>query len=172
MTKHIASVSWGKDSLAMLLLILEKGLPLDEVIFYDTGAEFESIYQMRDKFIAEHPNIKVTTLRPKEPFFYSMFARPVKKRGTNEVHKHGYGWCGGVCRWGTSGKTGILDKYATNDSAVVYVGIAYDEPTRHAKLPEWKTSPIYDAGMTEADCLAYCYERGYDWLEGGGDTLV
>lgn len=31
---HIASVSWGKDSLAMLLLLIEKGWPLDEVVFY------------------------------------------------------------------------------------------------------------------------------------------
>ncbi len=23
--------------------------------------------------------------------------------------------------------------------------------------------PLVDWGMTEADCLAYCYERGYDW---------
>lgn len=37
---HIASVSWGKDSLAMLLLLIEKGWPLNEVVFYDTGMEF------------------------------------------------------------------------------------------------------------------------------------
>lgn len=35
--RYIASVSFGKDSLAMVLLILERGLPLDEVVFYDTG---------------------------------------------------------------------------------------------------------------------------------------
>lgn len=45
--KHIASVSFGKDSLAMLLLILEKNMPLDEVVFYDTGMEFEAIYKIR-----------------------------------------------------------------------------------------------------------------------------
>lgn len=49
MTKYIASVSFGKDSLAMLLLILEKNKPLDEVIFYDTGMEFQAIYNIRDK---------------------------------------------------------------------------------------------------------------------------
>lgn len=38
--RYIASVSFGKDSLAMVLLILERGLPLDEVVFYDTGMEF------------------------------------------------------------------------------------------------------------------------------------
>ena len=41
---HIASVSWGKDSLAMLLTLIAKGYPLNEVVFYDTGMEFEAIY--------------------------------------------------------------------------------------------------------------------------------
>ena len=40
MNYYIANVSFGKDSLAMLLLILERGLPLNEVVFYDTGVEF------------------------------------------------------------------------------------------------------------------------------------
>ena len=40
----IASVSFGKDSLAMLLLILEKNLPLNEVIFFDTGMEFNAFF--------------------------------------------------------------------------------------------------------------------------------
>ena len=49
--KYIASVSFGKDSLAMLLLLLEKNYPLYEVIFYDTGMEFQAIYNIRDKVV-------------------------------------------------------------------------------------------------------------------------
>lgn len=33
---YIASISFGKDSLAMLLLLLEKKYPINEIIFYDT----------------------------------------------------------------------------------------------------------------------------------------
>ena len=40
-----------------------------------------------------------------------------------------------------------------------YIGIAADEPTR-AKEHHY---PLMDWGMTEADCLRYCYDRGYDW---------
>ena len=47
--KHIASVSFGKDSLAMLLRLIEENKPLDEVVFYDTGMEFQAIYNIRDK---------------------------------------------------------------------------------------------------------------------------
>lgn len=33
--RYIASVSFGKDSLAMLLKLIELQYPLDEVVFYD-----------------------------------------------------------------------------------------------------------------------------------------
>ena len=48
---HIASASYGKDSLAMLLTLIAKGYPLDEVVFYDTGMEFEAIYHTRDQML-------------------------------------------------------------------------------------------------------------------------
>lgn len=35
----------------MLLILLETGAPLDEVIFYDTGMEFKAIYDTRDRVI-------------------------------------------------------------------------------------------------------------------------
>lgn len=40
--KYVASVSFGKDSLAMLLKLIEFKYPLDEVVFYDTGMEFQA----------------------------------------------------------------------------------------------------------------------------------
>ena len=59
---HIASVSWGKDSLAMLLTLIAKGYPLDEVVFYDTGMEFQAIYDTRDLMLPrlERLGIKYT----------------------------------------------------------------------------------------------------------------
>ena len=33
----------------MLLLLLEKEMPLDEVIFYNSGMEFQAIYDIRDQ---------------------------------------------------------------------------------------------------------------------------
>jgi hypothetical protein len=44
--------------------------------------------------------------------------------------KHGYSWCGGRCRWGTTDKLQALDKYAKSKGAKVYVGIAADESHR------------------------------------------
>ncbi|HJA29471.1 MAG TPA: phosphoadenosine phosphosulfate reductase family protein [Candidatus Olsenella pullicola] len=166
----IASVSWGKDSTAMLHLLIESGHAPDEVVFYDTGAEFDAIYAERDKMLpilAEH-GVKYTELHPREPFFYSMLARPVRSRATGKVHKHGYGWCGGPCRWGTTEKTRALDRYAKSRGAIVCVGIAADETRRiERERAEWKRLPLVEAGMTEADCLELCYERGHTWEECG-----
>lgn len=57
--RYIASCSFGKDSLAMVLMLIEKGYPLDEVVFYDTGMEFKAIYDVRDKVV---PMLKHTAL--------------------------------------------------------------------------------------------------------------
>lgn len=43
--KYIASCSCGKDSLAMVLMLIEKQYPLDYVLFFDAGKEFKSIYK-------------------------------------------------------------------------------------------------------------------------------
>lgn len=171
MTKYIASVSFGKDSLAMLLLILEKNKPLDEVIFYDTGMEFQAIYNIRDTVvrILKEKGIKYTELKPKLPFEYVMFEKPVRHR--NGTISKGYSWCGGRCRWGTTEKNTIIKKYLKenyNDDYKEYVGIAYDEPNR-IKDDNKKIYLLYDLKYTEKDCLRYCYSKGYSWEEDGID---
>lgn len=162
--KYIASCSFGKDSLAMLLLIIEKKLPLDEVVFYDTGMEFKAIYNIRDKvlpLLKEH-NIKYVELQPKEPFEYTMFDKPVHKRD-GSISK-GYSWCGGRCRWGTTEKLQAIEKYSKGNYE--YIGIAYDEPQRivRERKPN-KLMPLVDFKMTEKDCLEYCYSKGFNWVE-------
>ena len=164
---HIASVSWGKDSLAMLLMLIAKGYPLNEVVFYDTGMEFEAIYHIRDQMLPrlEQLGIKYTRLEPENPFLFDMLERPVcsKQKGTHQ----GYGWCGGLCRWGTTGKLKAIDRYAEARDAMVYVGIAADETPRLEKERKpYKLHPLAEWVMPEADALAYCYENGFSWLEG------
>ena len=164
---YVASCSFGKDSLAMVLLLLSLGYPLDEVIFFDTGMEFDAIYAIRDKLlpILKENNIKYTELTPELPFLYEMLEKPVK--GIKNPDHFGYGWCGGACRWGTSNKNRAITKYLSNlnEEYVEYVGIAYDEPNRIKD----KVYPLFDHKMTEADCLKFCRERGWTWTEGNID---
>ena len=41
---HAVSLSGGKDSTAMLLLMIERGVPIDAVLYADTGMEFPEMY--------------------------------------------------------------------------------------------------------------------------------
>lgn len=167
MSKTIISLSWGKDSLAMLLAMIEQNMPIDEAVFYDTGMEFEAIYSTRDRAmkILDQNRIDYVELKPDESFLYKMFDKPVN--GRNGFHK-GYSWCGGRCRWGTSDKIRALDIYAKEQQAQVYVGIAADETNRLQKeRASYKRFFLIEIGMTEADCLELCYQHGFDWEENG-----
>lgn len=45
-----------------------------------------------------------------------------------------------------------------------------DEPKRFDKAKsEGKILPLVEWGITEKDCLDYCYEQGYDWIVDGID---
>lgn len=164
---YIASVSFGKDSTAMLLRLIEENKPLDEVVFYDTGMEFECTYKVRDKIlpILNKNGITYTELKPDNPFWIDMLIREKKKR-TGEI-VYGDGFCGGACRWHTFKKRKICDEYCKDN--FVYIGIAADEPKRLANLDENKIAPLKEWNMTEAECLQYCRDRGIEWIEDGVD---
>lgn len=168
----------GKDSLAMILKLLELNYPLDEVVYFDIGAEFNSIYQNKDKLkrILKEKNILFTELKPKQDFFYSMLKKPITKRTGQK--QNGYKWCGGLCRWGTTLKLQAINennrKY--HDNVIIeYVGIAADEQERLLRERvkrcnnRIKLYPLAEWGMTEKDCLSYCYSHGWDWKENGID---
>ncbi len=157
----------------MLLRLIEEDYPLDYVVFYDTGMEFNSIYRIRDqiKVKLEELEIPFIELHPKEPFLVSMLLRQSKYRNKPGYH-YGYSWCGGVCRWGTSDKIRAIKEFkkTIDDKVTDYVGIAADEPQRFEKAKnEGKYLPLVEWGMTEQDCLKYCREKGYSWDEGGVD---
>lgn len=167
--KYIASVSFGKDSLAMLLMLIEKKYKLDEVVFYDTGMEFQAIYNTRDQIekLLKNEGIKYTELKPKQPFLYKMLEKEVHKR--DGTIQKGYGLCGGKCRWGTTEKNITITKYLKSQYGQKYkeyIGIAADETKRIEKEKmKHKLLPLVDWNMKEADCLNYCYEKGFQWNE-------
>ena len=160
----------------MVLRLLEENKPLDEVIFFDTGMEFDSIYHNRDKIkeLLFQKHIRFTELHSKNSFLFDMFVRPVKYRNPESksypMH-YGYEWCGarGV-RWGTSGKLSAIKNHYKeiygDEEIYEYVGIAVDEPDR-INEDEHKIYPLVDWNMTEKDCLQYCYDKGYNWDENG-----
>ena len=157
----------------MLLVLLSKPrhqYPLDYVVFYDSGMEFDCIYRIRDrvKDLCRIHGVQFVELSPKEPFLYSMLERKVVERNGQGYH-YGYSWCGGRCRWATTHKLNAIRdfKASLRCDVIDYVGIAYDEQERiPKKRPADKRYPLADDwGMSENDCLSYCRSLGWYWLE-------
>ena len=160
---NIVSLSGGKDSTAMLLRMLEEGMPVDIILFCDTGMEFPGLYNHIDK-LEKYIGRPITRLKSPYTFDYYFFEYTPKRKNPALEGQVGLSWAGPRNRWCTAWlKTRIIDKYLRElekDYTVVqYIGIAADEPKRVHDLKY----PLVDWGMTEADCLAYCKERGFDW---------
>lgn len=162
--KHIVSFSGGKDSTAMLLRMLEENIPVDEILFCDTGKDFPDMLfhiEKVDEYIKKNYNKSITKLKDEKSFDYYMFEHE-KTRGKNKGKK-GYGWATMKCRWCTTIlKNNVIHRYLSNykdEGYEEYIGIAYDEQERIKN----KNYPLVDWKMTEKDCLEYCYNKGFDW---------
>ena len=159
---HVVSFSGGKDSTAMLLRMLELGMPVDEIIFCDTGVEFPQMYEHIDK-VEQYIGRKITRLKSDKSFEYYLFEHTPEKLA--KEGKRGKGFPCFKIRWCTDYfKRKQLRRcyYKIKQRGwhiKEYVGIAADEPKRIKD----KCYPLADWGWTEADCLKYCYDKGFDW---------
>lgn len=157
----------------MLLKLLALEYPLDEVVYFDIGVEFDSIRNnaIKMKEILNKKNIPFTILSPKEPFLWCMTEKPVNKRSGSQ--QCGYKWCGGCARWGTKLKLDAItdnNKKYGDEMIAEYVGVAADERqriNRNRSGNRIKIYPLIEWSMTEQDCLNYCYAKGWHWNENG-----
>lgn len=159
----VASVSGGKDSSACLLRLLEENRPLDMILFCDTGLDFPQMYEHIDK-LERYIGRPITRLKADKTFEYYFYDHCPKRRKPELEQYAGYSWPGPLSRWCTSRlKTDVISAHLRtlkqNFELVQYIGIAADETKRIKDC----CYPLVEWGMTEKDCLAYCYERGFDW---------
>ena len=60
---HAVSLSGGKDSTCMLLMMIEKQMPIDVVLFADTGMEFPEMYghlEQLEKHLQRERGLSIT----------------------------------------------------------------------------------------------------------------
>ena len=165
---HVVSFSGGKDSTAMLLYMLDKGMRVDKIIKVDTTKEFPEMYDHIRK-VESYIGRKIETV--KIDFDY-WFGEHVKTKGKLKGSK-GYGWPDFRNRWCTALKREAAsfliagqgyDPRKRGIAVVEYHGIAVDEQIRASKNSGRRiVYPLIEAGMTERDCLQFCYDRGFDW---------
>jgi 3'-phosphoadenosine 5'-phosphosulfate sulfotransferase (PAPS reductase)/FAD synthetase len=160
--KYIVSFSGGKDSTAMLLLLLEQNKRIDEVVYFDAESwEFPEMHEHINK-VEQYTGLKITRLKAKRNFDY-FFSDHIITKGKAKG-QIGYGFPSATRRWCTREKIRTINKYI-KDAEVVYIGYAFDEQNR-IKKEETKAEPIYpliDAKITEKEALQMCYNNGFDW---------
>jgi 3'-phosphoadenosine 5'-phosphosulfate sulfotransferase (PAPS reductase)/FAD synthetase len=173
--QHIISFSGGKDSTAMLLMMIEKEMKIDRIICVDTTKEFPEMYQhilKVQKMILPY-EIEVVKLN-----FDYWFNDYVLKKGKN-IGRVGYGWPSFRFRWcsglkmeafrATIGSTynpkcwGQTKKSSLYNTKI-YIGYSTDELSRMKKDASLnEIYPLIDFNMSSQDALQYCYSRNLDW---------
>lgn len=173
---NIFSLSFGKDSMATLILAAEQGIPIDRVLYVDI--------KFNDEISGEHPImaewIPTAEKRLKELFgvtvdhaysgvsFYEHYK--VKQKGNHVGDLYGFpyvigAWCNGRL------KLRAIKKYEAqfrNNEITTFVGIAYDEPVRWERMKKKQTdkrkyrSLLYEQKLSEQDAFEIC--RRYDLL--------
>lgn len=180
---YVLNFSGGKDSTAMTLRWLELHkvnpvlYPLHEVIFCDTTMEWEQLLRhvARIQEIVEREGIPFRWLKSEKSFSYLAFEHKFKSRTVKQIYRDvplvGYGWAGSRSRWCTAHcKQEVIaahDRELSKQYNVIHlIGLAADETERlerkGAQSPN-KRYPLAEWGWSEAYCLQYCYDAGYDW---------
>jgi len=161
---HIVSFSGGKDSTAMLLMMLQKNMPIDEIIFCDTGMEFPQMYDHIYE-IEYYINRPIKILKPEYTFEYYMkeyMPTKGKRKGIS-----GLGWMTMSQRWCTYFlKERVMNKYLADNrkNCIEYHGIAFDEPKRINKNKHINVKyPLFEWKITEKQALEFCYNHGFNW---------
>lgn len=167
--KYISSCSFGKDSIATILLALQHEEPLDEVVYCEVMFDSETsgeipehrdfIYNVAIPFI-EREGIPVVVVRPEKTmkdFFYQ--ERGVKSK-----------YCGkmlgfpmvGRCELNGSAKIKAIRRYWKKQpqGSMRYIGIAADEPRRLERMKPNSISLLQAYNVTEKEAFEICKKRG------------
>lgn len=179
--KHAASCSFGKDSMATILLALRYGEPLDEVVYCEVMFDQnisgevpehrEFIYHTAIPWLQKN-GIPVRILHSKKTYV-SLFTGPIT-RGPKQGMLRAFPVCG-KCYVQRDCKLAPILKYqkAQPEGTVQYIGIAKDEPKRLKRLKTHEVSLLDRYGYTESNAKELCREAGllspiYEFTDRGG----
>ena len=173
---NVFNLSFGKDSMATLILAAEQGIPIDRVMYCDI--------RFNEEISGEHPLmaewIPTAEKRLKELFgvtvdhaysgvsFEEQFYK-VKQKGNHVGDRYGFpfvisAWCNGML------KVRAINRYLSQfqEGTTQFIGIAYDEPVRWERMLKKETekckyrSLLVEQKLIEQDAFEIC--KRYDLL--------
>jgi 3'-phosphoadenosine 5'-phosphosulfate sulfotransferase (PAPS reductase)/FAD synthetase len=145
--KHIVSFSGGKDSTYMLIKMLEKNMPIDDIIFADTGMEFQELYDYIDR-IEKLIGLKITRLKPKKTWDDLFFHKKQRGKHIGQINAFPMTM---ACDMTRQLKLDTIERYyrSIKGDFTVYIGIAFNEPERYERLKPNERAPLYEWQITE-----------------------
>ena len=162
--EHIASLSYGKDSLAMLEAIKILELPLDRIVTAEVWAtetvpaEFPEMVEFKkkaDQIILDRYGIRVEHFRSKNTYDSSFHRTYTRGKHIGEI----YGFPCVKGAWCLRDlKLDVLTKLEFPNT-VKYLGIAADEPKRIVRDYGNARLPLVEIGWDEAYCRKWCEEN-------------
>ncbi|GAB6150723.1 phosphoadenosine phosphosulfate reductase domain-containing protein [Clostridium novyi] len=172
--KRIAFASGGKDSTAMIDIMLDCCIKVDEIVFIANEKEFPQEKEFRNFLINRwNHKAKCTVIQRKikwDDWFYGRITR-----GSRKGLKRGFPTTLYPCWWTREAKVNAIEKYIKyqkvkyNEDVIQYIGYTKDEKSNTRQDMKWnyysnkvkqKRFPLIDWGMSESDCYKYCYEEG------------
>lgn len=144
---NIVSLSGGKDSTAMLLMMIEKKIKVDHIVFFDTGWEFSQMIKHINRV---------------EKYISREIVRLKSKRSFEELFNK-WGFASLKNRWCTAEKRVAINKFCNQHKPFTqWIGFSSDESKRIKKTIGY-CYPLVDWKVTEEDALKYCYKKGFNW---------
>ena len=172
---HIASCSFGKDSIATILLALENNEPLDRVVFaevmfdHERGISGENpkhikwVYETAIPIIENVFGYKVIILKDKMDYIQEFYHKITRSKKEERVGKYTGFFIGGMCVGNRDLKMRPIKQFAKSvGEHIQIVGIAADEPKRLARLGKNKRSILAELGIVEEQTYDIC--RPYSLL--------
>ena len=162
---HILSFGAGVNTVALMVMLIRDGAPLDGVIFADTGGEtpatYDSVEVARDYLANHHIPLTVVCASPRKT---DLYGTALRRRVIPSVQ-----W-----RWCTRDfKVNPIHRYYSDLGGHInqYIGIGFDEIHRMKDSREDYITNIYpliENRLTRQDCIGIIVEAGLPIPEKSG----
>lgn len=165
--KYILNYGGGVNSTALYFVLRKKGLPLDEILFADTGSELPETYDTVSKFKAKMDFYGFLFTTVKSALAPSLYDYCMGKRMVPSRMKRD---CTSKFKVAPMRKY-LREKYGKQEQFTQYIGISFEERLRMRTSDvsyAVNSYPLVDLRLDREDCLGILAKESFDNVEKSG----